>query len=97
MTREKAACCADLNLPGSALFAGLFGRSCFDAFTNGLESDKIVGMTAPVASKIFADRIGRIEVSATMAVTAEAARLRARAPNSSILARGASFRDPAPH
>jgi aspartate aminotransferase len=35
-------------------------------------------MSAPVASKIFADRIGRIEVSATMAVTAEAARLRAQ-------------------
>src|SRR3984893_17845483 len=35
-------------------------------------------MTAPVATKIFADRIGRIEVSATMAVTAEAARLRAQ-------------------
>src|SRR6201994_1336823 len=35
-------------------------------------------MTASVASKIFADRIGRIEVSATMAVTAEAARLRAQ-------------------
>ena len=34
-------------------------------------------MTAPV-SKTFADRIGRIEVSATMAVTAEAARLRAQ-------------------
>jgi aspartate aminotransferase len=30
------------------------------------------------AKKIFADRIGRIEVSATMAVTAEAAKLRAR-------------------
>ena len=35
-------------------------------------------MTAPTATKIFADRIGRIEVSATMAVTAEAARLRAQ-------------------
>ena len=35
-------------------------------------------MTAPAATKIFADRIGRIEVSATMAVTAEAARLRAQ-------------------
>src|SRR6202453_2430897 len=34
-------------------------------------------MTAPVTTNIFADRIGRIEVSATMAVTAEAARLRA--------------------
>src|ERR1700691_79635 len=33
-------------------------------------------MTAPVTTNIFADRIGRIEVSATMAVTAEAARLR---------------------
>ncbi len=57
---------------------GSCGRSCFAAFANGLESDKIVGMTAPVATKIFADRIGRIEVSATMAVTAEAARLRAQ-------------------
>ena len=35
-------------------------------------------MTAPAASKTFADRIGRIELSATMAVTAEAARLRAQ-------------------
>src|ERR1700685_4003094 len=35
-------------------------------------------MTAPTATKIFADRIGRIEFSATMAVTAEAARLRAQ-------------------
>ena len=32
----------------------------------------------PIATKIFADRIGRIEVSATKAVTAEAARLRAQ-------------------
>src|SRR5271170_5517892 len=32
----------------------------------------------PIATKIFADRIGRIEVSATMAVTAKAARLRAQ-------------------
>jgi aspartate aminotransferase len=35
-------------------------------------------MTAPTATKIFSDRIGRIEISATMAVTAEAARLRAQ-------------------
>ena len=33
--------------------------------------------TAATATKVFADRIGRIEVSATMAVTAEAAKLRA--------------------
>jgi aspartate aminotransferase len=32
----------------------------------------------PTVTKIFADRIGRIEVSATMAVTAEAAKLRAQ-------------------
>ncbi len=32
----------------------------------------------PTATKIFADRISRIEISATMAVTAEAARLRAQ-------------------
>ncbi len=35
-------------------------------------------MTAPAVAKPFADRIGRIELSATMAVTAEAARLRAQ-------------------
>ena len=58
--------------------AGVSWAILLCAFANGLESDKIVGMTAPVASKIFADRIGRIEVSATMAVTAEAARLRAQ-------------------
>ena len=34
-------------------------------------------MTTSVAQKIFADRVNRIEVSATMAVTAEAAKLRA--------------------
>ena len=40
-------------------------------------------MTTTVAapSKVFADRIGRIEVSATMAVAAEAARLRAQGAN----------------
>ena len=50
----------------------------FGASLKGQGSAKIVGMTAPTATKIFADRIGRIEVSATMAVTAEAARLRAQ-------------------
>src|SRR5271169_4596438 len=35
-------------------------------------------MTTPTAQKILTDRIGRIEVSATMAVTAEAAKLRAQ-------------------
>jgi aspartate aminotransferase len=40
------------------------------------ESAKIVEM--PTATTIFAERIGRIEVSATMAVTAEAARLRSQ-------------------
>jgi aspartate aminotransferase len=35
-------------------------------------------MTATTAAKVFSDRIGRIEVSATMAVTAEAAKLRAQ-------------------
>ena len=60
-------------------FPGLsLGDPAFAAFTNRQESAKIVGMTAPTATKIFADRIGRIEVSATMAVTAEAARLRAQ-------------------
>jgi aspartate aminotransferase len=35
-------------------------------------------MTVSTASQVFADRIGRIEVSATMAVAAEAAKLRAQ-------------------
>lgn len=38
-------------------------------------------MTVSAAKKILTDRIGRIEVSATMAVTAEAARLRAQGTN----------------
>jgi len=37
--------------------------------------------TAAPSSKIFADRIGRIEVSATMAVAAEAAKLRSQGAN----------------
>jgi aspartate aminotransferase len=42
------------------------------------KSEKIEVMaTTPIAQKILTDRIGRIEVSATMAVTAEAAKLRA--------------------
>ena len=38
-------------------------------------------MTVSSPSKVFADRIGRIEVSATMAVAAEAAKLRAQGAN----------------
>jgi aspartate aminotransferase len=38
-------------------------------------------MTVSSASQVFADRIGRIEVSATMAVAAEAAKLRAQGVN----------------
>lgn len=38
-------------------------------------------MTAPAAQKTFADRVSRIEISATMAVTAEAARLRSQGVN----------------
>jgi aspartate aminotransferase len=38
-------------------------------------------MTVSTASQVFADRIGRIEVSATMAVAAEAAKLRAQGAN----------------
>jgi len=38
-------------------------------------------MPGTTATKLFADRIGRIEVSATMAVTAEAAKLRAAGVN----------------
>jgi aspartate aminotransferase len=38
-------------------------------------------MTTSTSSQVFADRIGRIEVSATMAVSAEAAKLRAQGIN----------------
>jgi aspartate aminotransferase len=38
-------------------------------------------MTVSTPTKVFADRIGRIEVSATMAVAAEAAKLRAKGVN----------------
>jgi len=38
-------------------------------------------MTVSAPTKVFADRIGRIEVSATMAVAAEAAKLRAQGAN----------------
>jgi aspartate aminotransferase len=38
-------------------------------------------MTISTSSKVFADRIGRIEVSATMAVAAEAAKLRGQGVN----------------
>ena len=38
-------------------------------------------MTNSASSQVFADRIGRIEVSATMAVAAEAAKLRAQGAN----------------
>jgi aspartate aminotransferase len=38
-------------------------------------------MTVSAPSKVFTDRIGRIEVSATMAVAAEAAKLRAQGAN----------------
>ena len=38
-------------------------------------------MTISTSTKVFADRIGRIEVSATMAVAAEAAKLRAQGAN----------------
>jgi aspartate aminotransferase len=38
-------------------------------------------MTVSTPSQVFAERIGRIEVSATMAVAAEAAKLRAQGAN----------------
>src|ERR1019366_3199111 len=38
-------------------------------------------MTVGTVAKVFTDRIGRIEVSATMAVAAEAAKLRAQGAN----------------
>jgi aspartate aminotransferase len=51
-------------------------------FPVAAKSAKIVDiMTVLSPTKVFADRIGRIEVSATMAVAAEAAKLRAQGAN----------------
>ena len=56
----------------------------FRASGGGLQTspESYPNMSAPAAAqKVFADRIHRIEVSATMAVTAEAAKLRAQGVN----------------
>jgi len=45
------------------------------------ESATLESMTTATATKIFADRIGRIEVSATMAITAAALKLKAEGVN----------------
>jgi aspartate aminotransferase len=51
-------------------------------FAPAKKSGKIeTAMTNPSSSQVFAGRIGRIEVSATMAVAAEAAKLRAQGVN----------------
>jgi aspartate aminotransferase len=52
------------------------GVSCIHEICN---NKTVMTVTAP--AKVFADRIGRIEVSATMAVAAEAAKLRAQGAN----------------
>lgn len=46
-----------------------------------MSATAIAPSVTPAARKLFSDRINRIEVSATMAVTAEAARLRAEGVN----------------
>ena len=48
-------------------------------FSNGGDSETLLGMSTATATKtkILSDRINRIEVSATMAITAEALRLKA--------------------
>ena len=48
-------------------------------------------MTVSTPSQIFADRISRIEVSATMAVAAEAAKLRAQGVNLVDFGAGESY------
>jgi aspartate aminotransferase len=58
------------------------GRRSNSALCSGGKICKNINMTTLAApSKVFADRIGRIEVSATMAVAAEAAKLRAGGAN----------------
>jgi len=54
-------------------------KSCFAPGPEICKDRTAMTVTAP--AKIFADRIGRIEVSATMAVAAEAAKLRAQGAN----------------
>jgi len=47
----------------------------------GGKSAKLEGMSTATATKVFADRIGRIEVSATMAITAAALKLKSEGVN----------------
>jgi aspartate aminotransferase len=50
-------------------------------FISGSKSAKLESMTTATATKIFADRIGRIEVSATLAITAAALKLKSEGVN----------------
>src|ERR1700712_1741893 len=53
-----------------------------------LVSERLKGMSTATAVKVLSDRIGRIEVSATMAITAEALRLKATGINLSDFGAG---------
>jgi aspartate aminotransferase len=46
------------------------------SFISRAKSERLGGMSTATATKVFADRIGRIEVSATMAITAAALKLK---------------------
>jgi aspartate aminotransferase len=50
-------------------------------FISSSKSAKLESMTTAIATKVFADRIGRIEVSATMAITAAALKLKSEGVN----------------
>jgi aspartate aminotransferase len=56
-------------------------RMSFTGFIWWAKSDTLEGMSTATATKMFADRIGRIEVSATMAITAAALKLKSEGVN----------------
>jgi aspartate aminotransferase len=63
-------------------FAPLYFYGCYESFAVALKSVNIESiMTVGTPAPVFSGRIGRIEVSATMAVAAEATKLRAQGVN----------------
>src|SRR6476619_5238163 len=69
-------CCRERDCDAGHFSAGISVRETHSRFPETAEFCQNICMTVSTTAKLFSDRIGRIEVSATMAVTAEAAKLR---------------------
>src|ERR1700712_347389 len=62
---------------GTRVFVPRFIEDLRDGFISGGKSERLDGMSTATAQKILTDRINRIEVSATMAITAESLKMKA--------------------